>query len=91
MMNRRAFITGMAGGLLAAPLVVEAQPRAYRVGFLSSIPPDGSAGLLAAFSDGLRQHGYSERTNLTIEHRWIAGSQEGLDAWPASSSGARSI
>ena len=33
-MDRRAFISGIAGGLLAAPLAAEAQPagKVYRIG-----------------------------------------------------------
>jgi hypothetical protein len=40
-MDRRAFITGMAGGLLAAPLAAEAQQaaKAARIGYLANYPP----------------------------------------------------
>ncbi len=68
--------------LFATSLAVEAQPpgKAYRVGFLSTSPPEGSKALLDAFLNGLRQFGYSQGTNLAVEHRWTAGTPDRLDA-----------
>jgi hypothetical protein len=39
-MNRRAFLTTLGGGHLAAPLDAEAQPagKVYRVGYMSPVP-----------------------------------------------------
>ncbi len=55
-MERRAFISGITLGLLAAPFAVGAQPagKVYRIGYLgvAPIPPDD------AFRAGLRDLGY---------------------------------
>ena len=63
-MNRRTFLSALAGGLLAAPLAAEAQPRSRvaRVAFL-----DGGnleSHLWQATRDGLRGLGYVEGQNL---------------------------
>ena len=86
-MDRRAFITGMAGGLLAAPLAVEAEQRANipRVGFLSpsSLSDPGTSRYFQAFRQGLRELGYVEGQNIAIESRWAAGNYERLPALAA--------
>jgi putative ABC transport system substrate-binding protein len=72
-MDRRAFITGSLS-LLAAPLVVEAEPAAQdpRVGVLV---PGSPASLevrrgVEAFEQGLRELGYEEGQNVAIEYRF---------------------
>jgi putative ABC transport system substrate-binding protein len=84
-MDRRAFIGTLTGGLLAAPLVAEAQQsaRIYRLGYLgpgsgSTLPP-----ALDAFRQQLRQLGYVEGQNLTIEYRWAADNDEQLPRFAA--------
>jgi putative tryptophan/tyrosine transport system substrate-binding protein len=76
--DRRAFITGMAGGLLAAPVAVEAQQagKIYRVGYLSLGPP--SDGISRPFRDTLRQLGYVEGQNLLIEARFADAKADQL-------------
>ena len=81
-MNRRAFVRTFAGGLLAAPLAAEAQPagKVYRIGILGNVPltdPEG-ARLWGAFIEGLRDLGYAEGQNITIEHRSSEGKNERL-------------
>ena len=73
-MNRRAFVTGL-GAVLVAPLGAEAQPagKLYRVGYLSS-----SATVFEAFRLGLRELGYVEGQNLSIEARLAAGKIDRL-------------
>jgi putative ABC transport system substrate-binding protein len=67
--DRRAFISGIAGGLLAAPLAAEGQQAAkvYRVGFISmrTGPVDNPS--LEAFRLGLREMGYLEGQNLVLD------------------------
>jgi putative tryptophan/tyrosine transport system substrate-binding protein len=77
--------------LFATSLTADAQQagKAYRVGFLSTSPPEGSKALLDAFLNGLRQFGYSQGTNLAVEHRWTAGTPDRLDARPRACPGAR--
>ena len=72
-MDRRTFIAGMTGGLLAAPFAAEGQQRGkvYRVGYLGlGARRDSLAdGLLRALHD----LGYVEGQNLVMEFRWAAG------------------
>src|SRR4030095_15831316 len=75
LMDRRAFIGTLAGGLLASPLGAEAQPaeKVYRIGFLSGQSPTDLARQLEAFRPGLRQLGYVEGRNIAIEDRFAEG------------------
>jgi putative ABC transport system substrate-binding protein len=68
-MDRRAFITGIAGSLVAAPLAAEAQPAAkvYRIGFLGNSTEALEADLVGPFREGLRERGYVEGRGLIIE------------------------
>jgi ABC-type uncharacterized transport system substrate-binding protein len=79
-MNRRAFIGTLAGGLLAAPLAVEAQPasKAPRIALLESSSMTARADLWDAFRQGLRELGYVEGQNITIVSRWADGRTERL-------------
>jgi len=68
-------------GLLAAPLAVEAQPpgaKAARIGYLSSQSASGGLAADEAFRQGLRDLGYVEGRNLTVEYRWADGNYERL-------------
>jgi putative ABC transport system substrate-binding protein len=69
-MNRRAFISTLAGGLLAAPLAAEAQRQGNvrTIGFFG--PPPSAGGLVQAFQQGLRDLGYVEGQNIKIEYRY---------------------
>jgi putative tryptophan/tyrosine transport system substrate-binding protein len=62
------FIVILAVGLLVAPLAANAQQpgKVYRIGVLATTywPPFDS------FRDGLRQLGYVEGHNMTLEYRW---------------------
>ena len=70
-MDRRVFITGMAGGLLAAPLAAEAQPagKTSRVGWLAGARRETLTISVPAFVGQLRELGYVEGQNLVIEFR----------------------
>ncbi len=75
-LGRRRFIATVAGGLLAAPLAVEAQQaqRIFRVGVLS--PGAAPPGPLEALSQGLHALGYKEGRNLKIEWRFAGATSE---------------
>jgi len=83
-MDRRAFVSGITLGLLAAPLAVEAQQptKIARIGYLSlNLIPNRH--LREAFRQGLRDVGYVEGRNVVIEYRDAEGKPERLPALAA--------
>ena len=64
-------------GLLAAPLAAEAQQPAKipRIGFLGTFPTNLHD---EALRQGLREFGYVEGQNITVERRYSEGRAEGL-------------
>jgi hypothetical protein len=83
-MRRRDFITGIAGSAGAWPLAARAQQPAMPViGLLHSQSPEEYAGLLRRFRQGLRDTGFVEGENLSIEYRWANNQLERLPALAA--------
>jgi putative ABC transport system substrate-binding protein len=82
--TRRAFLGALAGGLLAAPLAANAQQaeKVYRIGFLFYGSP-GPSPELDAFRRGLRDVGWIEGQNVTIEYRFASGDLGQLPALAA--------
>src|SRR5499433_4006602 len=78
MMNRRSFLASMGIGTLAAPLTAEAQQPTSRtlVAFVGAESASTNQHYLDAFRQGLREHGYIEGQNLTVEARWADGQSE---------------
>jgi putative tryptophan/tyrosine transport system substrate-binding protein len=77
-MDRRAFITIVGGSMLAGPLAARAQQtsKVWRIGFVAAETASTSGHFLEAFRFGMRDHGYVEGRNLTIEARWAEGRSE---------------
>jgi hypothetical protein len=72
LVDRRAFIGTIAGGLLTAPLAAEAQSaKVPLIGILS--PPEPFTAL-DTFRSGLRDLGYTDPGGI----RWIDGGSAGV-------------
>ena len=80
-MRRREFITFIGGAAAAWPLTARAEQSAMPViGYLGSSSPAYRGHLLSAFWRGIRESGYVEGENVTIEYRFAEGH---LDRLPA--------
>ena len=82
MNTRRKLVIALGASTLTAPLASFAQQpvRVPRVGFLSPNAPTGKASQigLEGLRQGLRELGYVEGKNITLEPRWAEGKWERL-------------
>ena len=74
-MRRRDFVKVVAGAATALPLAAAAQQPAKQptIGFLTQ---DSQGPWVAAFFQRLRDLGWIEGRNITIEYRWAEGSSD---------------
>jgi putative ABC transport system substrate-binding protein len=81
--KRREFITLVGGAVLAWPLAARAQqasPVRPLIGVLSPLSAATATRNIAAFRSGLRDHGYVEGRNATLELRYGEGVPERMAA-----------
>ena len=78
--GRRKFLATL-GGAAAWPLAARGQQSAMPViGFVSGRSADASAGVAAAFREGLAETGYADGQNVTVEYHWLENQYDRLPA-----------
>jgi putative ABC transport system substrate-binding protein len=85
LLERRAFLATIAGGLLAVPLAAGAQPagKVRRIGYLDQGSAARDERYLNAFRAGLRELGWTEGQNVAIDVRFAEGKTDRLPALAA--------
>ena len=78
MISRRRFVVTTAAALIASPLTVEAQPggKMPRVGFVEAGARSANQHFVDAFRAGLRELGYIDGQNISVDERWADGRIE---------------
>ena len=76
-MDRRAFVVALGVGLVIAPGSTRSQTRtAARIGWVGGwYSLSAGASIFGAFLQGMREVGYIEGQNLTIDARWMEGNE----------------
>ena len=82
--GRREFISALGGTAVTWPFAAYAQQsKTPTIGFLSGRSLASDSHLVAAFRQGLKETGYVEGQNVTIEFRWAEGQFDRLRALAA--------
>jgi putative ABC transport system substrate-binding protein len=83
-LQRRRFIALLGSAAAIWPFAASAQSSGRPViGFLGSASPEIYASRMRAFRDGLKEAGYVEGQNVTVEYRWAEGHNDRLAALAA--------
>jgi len=82
-MKRRRFIGGISAATLVRPLAVRAQKPMPTIGYMSGGSASFYAAIIPAFREGLRETGYVEGENVTIDYRWAEGHYDRLPGFAA--------
>ena len=79
-MNKKILVSILAVVILAFVHLAEAQQtkKVFRIGILSSGSPSSSKEVVEPLQQGLRDLGYIDGQNITIEHRYADGMAERL-------------
>jgi putative ABC transport system substrate-binding protein len=78
-MRRRGFVM-LLGGAVLLSLPVRAQPeKVWRIGYLGFGPASSWTSEIDALRSGLRNLGYIEGKNVTIDYRWAERTDETFD------------
>ena len=79
MNNRRKLLVALGAGALVTPMgsLAQTQPaKVYRIGLLSPYSPSDSVLWYQAFRLGLRDRGWVEGKNISIEYRYAEGKRD---------------
>jgi len=80
-MRRRDFITLLGGAAATWPLAAHGQQVTMRtLGYLSPRSSEVEIEIVRALQQGLRETGYAEGRNITVQYRWAEGRYDRLPA-----------
>jgi putative ABC transport system substrate-binding protein len=76
-MRRRDFLGILGSAVASWPLAARSQQRtASVIGILDTAPPEATKGNMAEFRGGLKEAGYEQGRDFTIEYRWANNPRE---------------